>query len=187
MSRGHRLFPGPETIDIHSPHRSQLYLLAVLPCDRQNVTETYFENQFIYQLTLVKCSGARRESITTRWCWPCGMWAMRQAPRKCNYVRGRCRARTLIVYSSSWTRAGQWNNGQLTLCKPSRCRKNGYTVDIRNSKLGICWRCRQRPTVISLHQNRNQDLETFKNIHKGSREAWINEFPSSQQLLNTQE
>lgn len=42
------------------------YLLAFLPCDRQNVSGTYFENQFIYQLTLVKCSAARRESITSQ-------------------------------------------------------------------------------------------------------------------------
>lgn len=54
------------------------YLLAVLPCDRQNVTETYFENQFIYQLTLVKCSGARRERVLqpddadSAGCEPCG-------------------------------------------------------------------------------------------------------------------
>lgn len=158
MSRGHRLFPGPETIDIHSPHRSQLYLLAVLPCDRQNVTETYFENQFIYQLTLVKCSGARRESITTRWCWPCGMWAMRQAPRKCNYVRGRCRARTLIVYSSSWTRAGQWNNGQLTLCKPSRCRKNG-----RHSQQQT-WHLPTLPSTTHGHFSSSKQKSRLRNV-----------------------
>lgn len=78
MFRGHGLCPGQETIDIDSPRRYQLYLLALLPYDRQHVSGTYFEIQFIYQLTLVKCSAARRESITSQrdadpvGCEPCG-------------------------------------------------------------------------------------------------------------------
>lgn len=34
-------------------------------------------------------------------------------------------------------------------------------------------------------KNRNQDLENFKTIRKGSKEAKINKFLSSQQLLTT--
>lgn len=66
MFRGHGLCPGQETIDIHSPRRYQLYLLALLPCGGQNLSGTYFEIQFIYQLTLVKCSAARGENITSQ-------------------------------------------------------------------------------------------------------------------------